>query len=120
LTTRPWSRRGVKAASRSGRSFGWVSAPSNLQISARWKNGTHLSVKVECNSLVGNLHIGNLDDNLLELIMVPVGKSLSHGESRIIGFVYLSADVQVSNKGTYHSRCIGRQARAIDEPAERP
>lgn len=39
---------------------------------------THLSVEVERDGLVGNLHIGDLDDNLLELIMVPIGKSLSH------------------------------------------
>ena len=94
MTTRPWSRRGVRAASRSGRSFGWVSALSNLQISPRWGTGTHLSVEVECNSLVGNLHIGDLDDNLLELIMIPISKSLSHGESGVIGFVYLSAAAQ--------------------------
>ena len=48
---------------------------------------THLSVEIECNSLVGNLHIGNLDDDLLELIMVPVGKSLSHGQSSVVGFI---------------------------------
>ena len=56
---------------------------------------THLSVEVECDSLVGNLHIGDLDDDLLELIMVPISKSLSHRESGIVGFIYLSADVQV-------------------------
>jgi len=60
---------------------------------------TYLSVEVERNGLVGNLHIGDLDDDLLELIMVPVGKSLSHCQSSIIGFIYSSAEVQVFNKG---------------------
>jgi len=56
---------------------------------------THLSVEIECNSLVGNLHIGNLDDDLLELIMVPVGESLSHGQSSVVGFIWSSAFISV-------------------------
>jgi hypothetical protein len=75
--------------------LGWTSVSS----ACRALRVAHLSVEVECNSLVGNLHIGNLDDNLLELIMVPVGKSLSHGESGIIGFVYSSADVLSNEEG---------------------
>jgi hypothetical protein len=51
----------------------------------------YLSVEIECNCLVGNLHVGDLDDNLLELIMVPFGQSLSHCQSSIIRFVYSSA-----------------------------
>lgn len=37
------------------------------------RRGADLSVQVECNSLVGNLHVGDLDDDLLELVVVPLG-----------------------------------------------
>lgn len=63
-------------------------------------NGTHLSVEVECNGLVGNLHVGNLDDDLLELIVIPISKSLSHGESSVIGFIYQSAAAQFDGGGS--------------------
>lgn len=52
---------------------------------------TYLSSKVKGHGTVGNLHIGNLDNNLLELIVVPVGESLHHSQRSVVGFIYICA-----------------------------
>jgi len=50
--------------------------------------------QVEGDGFVGDLHIGNLDRDLLELVVVPLGQSLHHGKSRIVRFIWVSADGQ--------------------------
>lgn len=52
---------------------------------------TYLSSKVEGHGPVGNFHIGNLHNNLLELIVVPVGESLHHSQRSVVGFIYICA-----------------------------
>ena len=51
----------------------------------------HLVTNVERDGLVGNLHVGNLDDDLLELRVVPVAEALHHGQSGVVGLIYMSA-----------------------------
>ena len=48
----------------------------------------YLVCKVERNGLVGDLHVGHLDDDLLELVVVPVAETLHHGESCVVGLIY--------------------------------
>lgn len=43
--------------------------------------------EVEGDGLIGNLHVGNLDSDLFELVVVPVSKAFHHGQSRVVGLV---------------------------------
>ena len=43
--------------------------------------------------LVVNLDVGNLDDNLLELVVVPrIGGALHHGESGVVELVIVNVE----------------------------
>lgn len=52
---------------------------------------TYLSSKIEGDGPVGNFHVGNLDDNFLELIVIPLGEALHHSQRSVVGFIYLCA-----------------------------
>lgn len=51
----------------------------------------YLSSKIEGDGPVGNFHVGNLDDNFLELIVIPFGEALHHSQRSVVGFIYLCA-----------------------------
>lgn len=51
----------------------------------------YLSSKIEGDAPVGNFHVGNLDDNFLELIVIPLGEALHHSQRSVVGFIYLCA-----------------------------
>lgn len=60
-----------------------------------WRQGSEevgkedrLVVEIEADGSIGYLHVGNLDGDLLELVVIPVGQSLHHGESSVIGLVW--------------------------------
>lgn len=57
-----------------------------LQMSSPDRH-THLVRDVERHRLVRNLHVGNLHHDLLELIVVPVGQTLHHRQSSVVGLV---------------------------------
>jgi hypothetical protein len=59
-----------------------VSFPPSPEFGA-----AHLVTDVEGNSLVGNFHVGDLNDDLLELRVVPITEALHHGESSIVGLI---------------------------------